>query len=186
LATGYCTLARVSGGNEQPLGEARATAVKQKGTYRLRFANVDRRLTVWVDHATPFSENVEYSPTAPVGPTENDLQPASIGVKGAGLTVHSLKLWRDTYYTQDPRHGFEGGAVADWADPATWEPLRRLPVSTIYVQPGHYLCLGDNSPESSDGRAWGLVPERLLLGRALAIYYPFWPFGDVTRTGPIK
>ena len=44
---------------------------------------------------------------------------------------------------------------------------------TMYVQPGHFLCLGDNSTESSDGRAWGLVPQRLLLGRALIVYYPF-------------
>ena len=49
----------------------------------------------------------------------------------------------------------------------------RAPVATWYVQPSHYLCLGDNSPESSDGRSWGLVPRRLLLGRALLVYYPF-------------
>ena len=55
---------------------------------------------------------------------------------------------------------------------------------TLYVQPGHYLCLGDNSPHSSDGRAWGLVPERLMLGRALVVYYPFWPLGE-QRIGPI-
>jgi hypothetical protein len=59
-----------------------------------------------------------------------------------------------------------------FTDPSTWQPLKNLPVTTLYVQPDHYLCLGDNSPESSDGRAWGLVPKRLLLGRALAVYFP--------------
>jgi signal peptidase I len=60
----------------------------------------------------------------------------------------------------------------------------------MYVQPSHYLCLGDNSPESSDGRYWGLVPQRLLLGRALMVYYPFnfdyWPLNNPeNRVGPI-
>jgi signal peptidase I len=59
-----------------------------------------------------------------------------------------------------------------------------MPVRTYYVQPGHFLCLGDNSPHSSDGRAWGLVPERLMLGRALMVYYPFPPLGE-KRFGPI-
>jgi signal peptidase I len=59
------------------------------------------------------------------------------------------------------------------------------------VQPGHYLCLGDNSPESSDSRQWGAVPERLMLGRALAVYYPFYfPFPPlstpVNRVGTIR
>jgi len=50
---------------------------------------------------------------------------------------------------------------------------------TLYVQPNHYLCLGDNSPESSDSRVWGLVPNRLLLGRALLVYYPFGRAGRI-------
>ena len=50
----------------------------------------------------------------------------------------------------------------------------------MYVQPGHYLCLGDNSQASSDSRDWGLVPHRLMLGRALAVYYP------IERIGPIR
>jgi hypothetical protein len=45
-------------------------------------------------------------------------------------------------------------------------------VQTFYVQPGHYFCLGDNSSSSSDGRDWGLVPERLMLGKAVVVYWP--------------
>ena len=57
--------------------------------------------------------------------------------------------------------------------------MRKPPTKTIYIQPEHYLCMGDNSPESSDGRTWGLVPNRLLLGKALAVYYPFDRFGRI-------
>jgi hypothetical protein len=67
------------------------------------------------------------------------------------------------------------------ADPDTFRNFaEEAPVATFYVQPGHFLCLGDNSPESSDGRAWGLVPQRLLLGRALLVYWP------VNRAGRIR
>jgi signal peptidase I len=46
--------------------------------------------------------------------------------------------------------------------------------------------MGDNSAESSDSRYWGLVPERLMLGRALVVYFPFWPLGSVNRAGTIR
>lgn len=199
LSSGVCTLYRVTGDKQEELG-SKPTALKQKGTYRLRFANFDDRLTVWVDGALPFGDGVTYSSSSAYGPTRNDLQPASIGVRGGSLSVQKLKLWRDTYYTLDPGHAdvmsswdrdrlrFPPSAresspravwFDDWSDPDKWEALRKLPAKTLYVQPGHYLCLGDNSPESSDGRTWGLVPERLLLGRALLIYYPLGRAGRI-------
>jgi signal peptidase I len=51
---------------------------------------------------------------------------------------------------------------------------------TYYVQPGHYLALGDNSAQSSDSRDWGVVPERLMVGKAVFV---FWP-GPLEATGP--
>jgi signal peptidase I len=41
-----------------------------------------------------------------------------------------------------------------------------------YVQPGHYFCMGDNSAHSSDSRSWGAVPERLMLGKAVFVFWP--------------
>ncbi|TMQ32216.1 MAG: hypothetical protein E6K70_19800 [Planctomycetota bacterium] len=90
--------------------------------------------------------------------------------------VSHVKLWRDTYYTANATRNGNGPDAernVDLSNPNDWGPLSTLPIRTYYVQPGHFLCLGDNSPESSDGRSWGLVPKRLLLGRALLIYYPF-------------
>ena len=107
--------------------------------------------------------------------------PASVGVKGAGVDGRQAALLRDTYYTADADSGGRDDYTAvDIADPETWAGCTTLKVLTLYVQPGHYLCLGDNSPESSDGRAWGLVPDRLMLGRALVVYYPFPPMGNRT------
>jgi signal peptidase I len=42
-----------------------------------------------------------------------------------------------------------------------------------------YFAMGDNSINSMDGRSWGFVPEKAIIGRALLIYYPFtkrWGF----------
>lgn len=192
LTTGACELFRVLPDNkEESLGDKAMTAVKGTGGWHIRLANVDNRLTLWVDGRLPFGDGRSYDEPKSLGPTRHDLRPASIGVKGATVQVSGLKLWRDTYYTVNP-----GGADAspphpDWDNPETWETLRELPARTLFVQPGHYLCLGDNSPESSDSRYWGLVPERLMLGRALLVYYPFyapfWPLNTpVNRVGIIR
>jgi signal peptidase I len=184
LSTGTCTLFRITKAGEEKLG-SKATALKKKGSYRLRFANVDERLVVWVDGELPFDNGVSYAAPAELGPRQgNDLEkPASIGVRGAGIAIHKLKLFRDTYYTiggvsqgsphEPDVHGFEA------TDPETWRELKNPPFVTMYVQPDHFLCLGDNSPESSDGRSWGAVPRRLLLGRALLVYYPFGRAGRI-------
>jgi signal peptidase I len=177
LSTNVCSLFRMKNDGKEEKLASKPTNVK-KGSYRLRFANVDNRLLVWVDNSLPFGEfEVTYEPVKTLVPDEkNDLEPASIGVRGASLSVRHLKLYRDTYYTC---HGREADVnISDWAVPAEWSKLADMPYKTFYVQPGHYLCLGDNSPESSDGRSWGLVPERLMLGRALLVY---WPFGRMGR-----
>jgi signal peptidase I len=194
LGEGSCTLVRVHDGKEEKL-DSRTSVLRPGSSHRLRFANVDERLTVWVDGQLPFGEGRDYEPARSRGPTkENDLErPASVGSHGAAVSVHHLKLWRDTYYTLTPGSGSSDSNLSgdDWADPSRWERLQHLSAKTFFVQPGHYLCLGDNSPESSDGRSWGTVPERLLLGRALLVYYPFrcdvWPLNSpVNRVGPIK
>jgi hypothetical protein len=172
LQAGTVSLWRFTGGKAEELAKA-DKAITKTGTFKLRFSNVDCRLTVSVDGDLPFQDKagdredrtvggVEYPPTPTDAENPNNLEPASIGAgRGAKLSVAHLSLWRDTYYT--PRT--EGGSA----------DLR-----TMYIQPGHFLCLGDNSSESSDSRYWGLVPQRLLLGRALVVYYPF------TRSGLIR
>jgi signal peptidase I len=180
LDTGECTLYRLGEGGKVTRMSSEKTAVKGPGTYELRFANVDDRLTVWVGRELPFKDGLTYTtPLKKQGPGENDLQPASLGSKGAAVKVQHLRLWRDVYYLVNlgfrDRPTTDAGDSSDvkFSDPKTWGPLQNLPKRTIYVQPRHYFCLGDNSAQSSDSREWGLVPERLMLGRALLVYYPF-------------
>lgn len=176
LSRGACTLYRITGDEAVAVG-TQNTKMKGKGTYNLRFANMDDRLIVWVNEALPFGNGVEYGPVRKLVPTkENDLdRPVSVGCQGAKVQVSKVKVYRDTYYTTARDKTPQGADVRNFSPdrPETWGDWAEAPVSTYYVQPGHYLCLGDNSPESSDGRSWGLVPKRLLLGRALLVYFPF-------------
>ncbi len=48
-----------------------------------------------------------------------------------------------------------------------------LPGGILTVDARHYYALGDNSPNSADGRVWGFVPEKDVVGRPLFVYYPF-------------
>lgn len=51
----------------------------------------------------------------------------------------------------------------------------------VTVPPHSFFALGDNSPRSKDGRYWGFVPEKDVVGRPLFIYYPL-----TSRWGPAR
>ncbi|HVK12043.1 MAG TPA: S26 family signal peptidase [Gemmataceae bacterium] len=172
FAGGKCALYHVKAAGEEKLGE-QATKITGPGKYALRFADFDARLTVWVDGRalTPVDVPEPGREAGSFKPSTDDLhQPARIGATGS-VSVAKVKLYRDVYYTHGGPHpdapNVEGTSLSDYY------------VQTYYVQPGHYLCLGDNSASSSDGRTWGLVPDRLMLGRAVWVYWPVSRFGKI-------
>ena len=167
FAGGKVTLSRT--GDKAGEMASRPAKIKAGGKHKLRFANVDARLRVWVDERViDFGKDGDYAPAEPplgnnADPEgwvkDNDVDaPASVGAKGA-VTVRGLKVFRDIYYTRSSAEH----AKAD----------------IFYVQPSHYLCLGDNSASSSDSRTWGLVPERLMLGKAVFVFFPWSRLGFI-------
>ena len=66
--------------------------------------------------------------------------------------------------------GVVAGAVSDGAyrpSRNNWGPL--------VVPPKHFFVLGDNRDNSLDSRYWGFVPDSLLRGTPLVVYYSFTP-----------
>ena len=63
------------------------------------------------------------------------------------------------------------GNVPPSAAPAP-SPLR-FPGDTVALGPDEYLGMGDNTGNSNDGRYWGAVPAKNLLGPGAVVYWPF-------------
>ncbi len=40
------------------------------------------------------------------------------------------------------------------------------------IPEGQYLALGDNQANSWDGRFWGAVPQRNLIGQGVVLWWP--------------
>ena len=169
-------------------GDLGTAAVKLAAgrAHDVRFSNFDSQLRVWLDgRLLDFPGDGLYTPWESAGfdatcgaalggvfapaswgaTVQHDLAaPAGVAVTG-GVTVGGLRLYADTYFSP------AGGSRQD-ADPSD-------PVDTFFVQPGHYFCLGDNSGQSLDGRVWGLVPERLMLGKAMFVFWPYNRIGFI-------
>jgi signal peptidase I len=147
------------------------SALARPGTHELSFANVDDRLTVWIDGTLPFCDGRNYgSQDDQAAPTEADLEPARISARGAAVEFSNLVLKRDLYYTLEPTEADyanldencrgDSGALLDLlSDPERFSALTHNPPREFALRPGHYLMLGDNSPWSRDARAWGRTDQ---------------------------
>ena len=120
-----------SADGETVLGEYQ-TEMVGPGEYELVFANVDDRLTLWVD-GDPIAV-ADYPPFAAVRvqePTERDFTPAGFAVKNLSARASRLTLRRDLYY----RGSFRG---PDTVAPSYRETEGSLGVPVVFhdVDPG--------------------------------------------------
>jgi signal peptidase I len=210
-ATGQATLSEVSlqMGLDQERELATAeTPVSGSGSWDLEFANVDDRLTLWVDgNVIDFGEGAAYTRDKLQHiALDSDLSPAGIAVARAGVRVGKLRLKRDIYYRtagvdrnmdQEYRdlEGIGDELSSALPDPQRWSELYEQYADAVRqvdfnLGPDQFLALGDNSPRSRDSRLWGddpTVPRKFLVGKAFWIYWPHGvPFLNDGRGVPLS
>jgi signal peptidase I len=173
-------------------GQSRHDSVRWRGghTTRLELWHVDHRISLWADGQRLLSYDVPVvspggsAPDAPVFVSmdrmlEDQLRglperAPRVGIATQGAArLSELDLDRDLYYTPGQVGSNQFGTRSD-----------------AFIGPDQFYCLGDNSPHSKDSRMWeavhpsirderqlpdqpvGLVPRRLMIGRAFFVYFP--------------
>jgi signal peptidase I len=126
-----------------------------------------------------------------------DFAPVRVGARDAKLSVSRFQVWRDIYYIADKVdvHPFGNEITdfpsSDWGalpllpyDPSIWELFAHRRHVDFPLGKDQFFVMGDNSAESSDARLWGGDPDadgglrgqylerRLLIGKALSVYWP--------------
>jgi signal peptidase I len=76
----------------------------------------------------------------------------------------------DSIRVSDGRAYVNGELKCDEYVPASFRSQDQ--VGPERVAPGYYFVMGDHRNDSSDSRAWGLVPRRYILGKARARWWP--------------
>jgi signal peptidase I len=203
------------------------TSVKGPGSYRLKLANCDHQMVLWVNGSpVEFDGPTSYDSPDLVHPVYSaadpgDLAPAGVAAKGTAAKLSSLKVYRDKYYIATDENGehndydktisYAGAGdlseaeriLTIFASPELWgssnlfDDDNRRHVEFV-LEEDQFLPMGDNSPQSYDGRFWlpyhdhHYVERDLLIGKALLIYWPHtWnrpiPFTpNFSGMGPIK
>jgi signal peptidase I len=150
--------------------------IKGPGRYQVEFANVDDRLTLWVNGRSIYESGVEYergdevpiptaadlsSPAAALSwlttpwfhlvpvPTAADLSPAGVAVRNGSVTVSDLVLKRDIYYTQNPGQ-IDYGTVFESRDPRT--PAELFDILSDPSQFANLARVGSQSYELGEER----------------------------------
>jgi len=119
LADGKTRLSIIDGRSDRPVDfSAQGTIKIGVGRHRLRLANVDDELLLWVDGKLADLGDTTYDPDKILGGRKNmipwasadlagdagDLSPAGIGARGAKLEVTRLAVLRDGYYIATNDH----------------------------------------------------------------------------------
>jgi signal peptidase I len=128
---------------------------------------------------------------------KRDLVKRIVGVPGDRIRLREGELFRNGERVSEPyvvhtaagfdsfRDDFPSLRETDPdVEPGWWIRLRRLAADgEVTVPPGTVFVLGDNRDRSEDSRYWGFVPDALIVGRPLLVYFAAPQAGDVVMEG---
>jgi signal peptidase I len=138
--------------NGQVEREAEATPLAPGATVDIALAYADDRARILVDGRAVLAWD---DPFAPPGAMQSSS--VRLGCAHAPVTFERPRIDRDVHYVR---------ASYGHHDPAS---------GPVVVPEGSYFVMGDNSPNSEDGRKWGFVSEGHLIGRAFMVFWPVVP-----------
>jgi len=124
----------------------------------------------------------------PMNPSVNFVKRV-VGVPGDTLLMHDGELIRNGHSLQEPYVSHASPNTDPSTDAFNWQRdylVASLHASRVYwpsrnnwgplvVPPGNYFVLGDNRDNSLDSRYWGFVPDSLVRGRPLFVYFSYEP-----------
>jgi signal peptidase I len=91
-------------------------------------------------------------------------------VESAKAEFRRVRLYRGIYYR--PPDGDQPRFTRDLSGNYVMSPGSLTGPDGYRIPDGQYLALGDNQPDSSDSRYWGMVPQRDLIGRGAVLWWP--------------
>jgi len=168
------------GGKEDVLARKQIDTGSGDRAVLFGFANVDHQLILRFGKERLMFDLGQTASDA--GPRKTDIEP-QVKIFGSGsLKLSQTALFRDIHYISQRYAGTSGG--------------RGTEGHPFELEADEFFVLGDNSPNSQDGRWWnqegignsdthyraGIVPRDYLVGKALYVYWPAgydfpWPAG---------
>jgi signal peptidase I len=98
----------------------------------------------------------------------DDLIKRVIGVEGDTVEIKNCKVLVNSKVIDESYLDKEM-----LARPTPTDRCRVVDMQPITVPKKQLFVMGDNRPESFDSRSFGTIPEKLVIGRAFAIVWPF-------------
>ncbi|MBI5693699.1 MAG: signal peptidase I [Verrucomicrobia bacterium] len=95
-----------------------------------------------------------------------------VGVPGDKLEIRDYALYRNGAPITGAS-AFEKNAKQDGNYVGYRHEGHLAAGKSLAIKPREYFALGDNSANSLDGRYWGTVPARDVVGRPILVYFPF-------------
>jgi signal peptidase I len=129
------------------------------------FWNVDNGVRLWVDDELVLT--YDYLANTPQPPGTTLVNTPELGLERGALQIRSVEVLRDLHYGRLGTYGTQPGEA----------------LTPCNILPSDIFLLGDASRTSRDSRHFGAVSKQGILGRPVAIYWPWSRARWTTRSG---